>query len=147
MARQRRDAARRVLPVLRPRRECATVVPAGDRPDAGAHPQPVPAFSAPHPVCRHRHEASLCRAIWPQLPKLVCGGCRRLGETARNTAAEHRLPQPMGGRTLHRRSEEHTSELQSLMRISYAVFCLKKKTKHKKTSDSYLNHSKTNTHN
>src|SRR3546814_5764388 len=29
-----------------------------------------------------------------------------------------------------RRSEEHTSELQSLMRISYAVFCLKKKTKH-----------------
>src|SRR3546814_2948879 len=28
------------------------------------------------------------------------------------------------------RSEEHTSELQSLMRISYAVFCFKKKTKH-----------------
>src|SRR3546814_6251822 len=28
------------------------------------------------------------------------------------------------------RSEEHTSELQSLMRISYAVFCLKKKTRH-----------------
>src|SRR3546814_10892506 len=32
-----------------------------------------------------------------------------------------------GGR--ERRSEEHTSELQSLMRISYAVFCLKKKTR------------------
>src|SRR3546814_1778486 len=30
-----------------------------------------------------------------------------------------------------RRSEEHTSELQSLMRISYAVFCLKKKRQHK----------------
>src|SRR3546814_4971122 len=30
------------------------------------------------------------------------------------------------------RSEEHTSELQSLMRISYAVFCLKKKKKKKK---------------
>src|SRR3546814_358577 len=30
------------------------------------------------------------------------------------------------------RSEEHTSELQSLMRISYAVFCLKKKTKHQR---------------
>src|SRR3546814_965022 len=29
---------------------------------------------------------------------------------------------------MRRRSEEHTSELQSLMRISYAVFCLKKKT-------------------
>src|SRR3546814_2021081 len=31
---------------------------------------------------------------------------------------------------LHQRSEEHTSELQSLMRISYAVFCLQKKKKH-----------------
>src|SRR3546814_2176694 len=31
-------------------------------------------------------------------------------------------------RVAHARSEEHTSELQSLMRISYAVFCLKKKT-------------------
>src|SRR3546814_2908535 len=31
------------------------------------------------------------------------------------------------------RSEEHTSELQSLMRISYAVFCLKKKTTNKQT--------------
>src|SRR3546814_7404985 len=31
------------------------------------------------------------------------------------------------GNLCHMRSEEHTSELQSLMRISYAVFCLKKK--------------------
>src|SRR3546814_5453018 len=31
------------------------------------------------------------------------------------------------------RSEEHTSELQSLMRISYAVFCLKKKSNHKQS--------------
>src|SRR3546814_10719591 len=34
------------------------------------------------------------------------------------------------------RSEEHTSELQSLMRISYAVFCLKKKTKQKRNNDT-----------
>src|SRR3546814_9412822 len=34
------------------------------------------------------------------------------------------------------RSEEHTSELQSLMRISYAVFCLKKKKKTKKIKKS-----------
>src|SRR3546814_12103815 len=33
------------------------------------------------------------------------------------------------------RSEEHTSELQSLMRISYAVFCLKKKTKKTKKTE------------
>src|SRR3546814_1909364 len=35
------------------------------------------------------------------------------------------------------RSEEHTSELQSLMRISYAVFCLKKKTKHHNRDNEY----------
>src|SRR3546814_6521623 len=35
----------------------------------------------------------------------------------------------------HQRSEEHTSELQSLMRISYAVFCLKKKKTHRKTKN------------
>src|SRR3546814_10845650 len=35
-----------------------------------------------------------------------------------------------GDRRDHVRSEEHTSELQSLMRISYAVFCLKKKKTH-----------------
>src|SRR3546814_9668270 len=38
------------------------------------------------------------------------------------------------------RSEEHTSELQSLMRISYAVFCLKKK--HKPTTTQHQTHSK-----
>src|SRR3546814_3977561 len=38
-----------------------------------------------------------------------------------------------GGATLDQRSDEHTSELQSLMRISYAVFCLqKKKINHQK---------------
>src|SRR3546814_1625610 len=42
-----------------------------------------------------------------------------------DTAVERAIH--FGARQL--RSEEHTSELQSLMRISYAVFCLKKKTK------------------
>src|SRR3546814_9398604 len=41
------------------------------------------------------------------------------------------------GRPGRDRSEEHTSELQSLMRISYAVFCLKKKKKKKNTSTNY----------
>src|SRR3546814_3903106 len=39
-----------------------------------------------------------------------------------------------------RRSEEHTSELQSLMRISYAVFCLKKKKKKYQSKKLYPNH-------
>src|SRR3546814_6855039 len=38
-----------------------------------------------------------------------------------------RSPVKIGQRQIAKRSEEHTSELQSLMRISYAVFCLKKK--------------------
>src|SRR3546814_7676940 len=38
----------------------------------------------------------------------------------------HIVRAPAGGRIVTSRSEEHTSELQSLMRISYAVFCLKK---------------------
>src|SRR3546814_11493786 len=42
------------------------------------------------------------------------------------------LPKPEDTERQKERSEEHTSELQSLMRISYAVFCLKKKIKKKK---------------
>src|SRR3546814_8072671 len=49
----------------------------------------------------------------------------RPSATARDRPGRH----PVRLRSvLSRRSEEHTSELQSLMRISYAVFCLKKKT-------------------
>src|SRR3546814_9425218 len=43
------------------------------------------------------------------------------------------------GNLFLRRSEEHTSELQSLMRISYAVFCLKKKNEYKHASYTYNN--------
>src|SRR3546814_4860653 len=42
------------------------------------------------------------------------------------------------------RSEEHTSELQSLMRISYAVFCLQKKKNHRTTSRNQLTSVKQN---
>src|SRR3546814_7113565 len=48
----------------------------------------------------------------------------------------HRL-QRSRGRAAEGRSEEHTSELQSLLRSSYAVFCLKKKTEH--TSEPQTN--------
>src|SRR3546814_4660885 len=41
-----------------------------------------------------------------------------------------------GGAAGRDRSEEHTSELQSLMRISYAVFCLKKKNKRNRIGNS-----------
>src|SRR3546814_9806411 len=51
-----------------------------------------------------------------------------------------KAPMPLG------RSEEHTSELQSLMRISYAVFCLKKKNNKKKKPHIYT-YSHTHQHN
>src|SRR3546814_8236865 len=49
------------------------------------------------------------------------------------------------GRRINSRSEEHTSELQSLMRISYAVFCLKKKRKNKNNTEKTEKHKKHNT--
>src|SRR3546814_3333797 len=60
---------------------------------------------------------------------------RRIGEHA----ALDRFQQPVGQRR-GQRSEEHTSELQSLMRISYAVFCLKKKN-NKYTDEKTLKHN------
>src|SRR3546814_8473086 len=83
---------------------------------------------------------------------LLCRGCDGLGRSSvRLTSPDYRFrairsratfasAEPFGGRvapegrvsrptTRRTRSEEHTSEIQSLMRISYAVFCLKKKTK------------------
>src|SRR3546814_12102790 len=78
----------------------------------------------------------------PQPGVGACGRCVGVRQ-------EHRKPRPHGVQlphvaeiaeigVAHRpvdpvRSEEHTSELQSLMRISYAVFCLKKKKQKKKT--------------
>src|SRR3546814_1720667 len=52
-----------------------------------------------------------------------CGRGGRLGSRARPAAGAAAMDQPGHGA----RSEEHTSELQSLMRLSYAVFCFKKK--------------------
>src|SRR3546814_2289515 len=64
----------------------------------------------------------------------------------------HGLPEPMllGGKRevnivrIEPRSEEHTSELQSLMRLSYAVFCLKKKHKHKRHLPTTLMNNENN---
>src|SRR3546814_3230606 len=63
----------------------------------------------------------------------------------RNQPRHRRLP---GSTGIPTRSEEHTSELQSLMRISYAVFCLKKKKNNKKntTNKRQQNNQVTNTH-
>src|SRR3546814_1470421 len=75
----------------------------------------------------------------PALDKLAflgrCGG--RNGRVIGNDHALGReADQRRLGSAVKLRSEEHTSELQSLMRISYAVFCLKKK----KIKQRYNNH-------
>src|SRR3546814_8629958 len=73
-----------------------------------------------------RHRGSLFRGV---------SGWRRWRRHGHRVAQSDRVQRPQarasrGATDLRRqrsRSEEHTSELQSLMRISYAVFCLKKK--------------------
>src|SRR3546814_1755681 len=91
-----------------------TLVRSGGRP--GGHDRAAPRHGAAHHGRRGRGDGRLCG------PGRHGGG-----------ADPATRPGPAGnaGRTGpgHRRSEEHTSELQSLMRISYAVFCLKKKKK------------------
>src|SRR3546814_4650501 len=82
------------------------------------------------------HEEKLARVfLSPQhkaCAQAVMSAMRGAGMTARIDAIGNVVGRyeaaVEGARTLIR-SEEHTSELQSLMRISYAVFCLKKKNK------------------
>src|SRR3546814_5846063 len=60
----------------------------------------------------------------------ICGEETALLESLEGKKGQPRFKPPFPASFgLYGRSEEHTSELQSLMRISYAVFCLKKKTK------------------
>src|SRR3546814_9815837 len=78
-------------------------------------------FRSPR-VCRYRHPgiAGFCRAEG----RYTGARLFRTGLPRRPALHLQARRCPEAGR-----SEEHTSELQSLMRISYAVFCLKKKTK------------------
>src|SRR3546814_3422687 len=73
-------------------------------------------------MARGLHPAAIGGAVVPHHHR------RRMAEAADLQAGfvPHRKAEG-AERALHARSEEHTSELQSLMRISYAVFCLKKK--------------------
>src|SRR3546814_4670482 len=79
----------------------------------------------------------LARGIVGDVEHLDRAAVRRLVSRCLGTAA--------GQRDDGKRSEEHTSELQSLMRISYAVFCLKKKNLETiLTTNDHPQHTKTN---
>src|SRR3546814_4128583 len=80
-------------------------------------------------------EASRWRAIRRLSSAMVCSGS---GAPAKSRSAS-RCAIAFFRRGL-KRSEEHTSELQSLMRISYAVFCLKKKNKDKNHTNNIYTH-------
>src|SRR3546814_3817867 len=56
-----------------------------------------------------------------------CGAQQPVPHGCPSCGAAELMPLGHGTERIEQRSEEHTSELQSLMRISYAVFCLKKK--------------------
>src|SRR3546814_2680635 len=71
---------------------------------------------------------------------LALAGRVRLGGEGVHNPSFQKTKRAWPSRMAHRRSEEHTSELQSLMRISYAVFCLKKKKKQQYTT--YKTHEK-----
>src|SRR3546814_4180088 len=78
-------------------------------------------------AAKARRAAAACHVM--RRPRLRAGGTLtavRLHRRGPNADAMLQPPRLAIPRTA--RSEEHTSELQSLMRISYAVFCLKKKT-------------------
>src|SRR3546814_1953250 len=76
---------------------------------------------------------------WVSMPSLShCSSCAFSGEETRPESSIMRACN--AGQSA--RSEEHTSELQSLMRISYAVFCLKKK----KQEQTIRRTQKTNEH-
>src|SRR3546814_3997070 len=74
---------------------------------------------------RRCRPAAPSRHAEPGLPSSA--RARRVARASESAAPAGRSPQTTASRQRRRRSEEHTSELQSLMRISYAVFCLKKK--------------------
>src|SRR3546814_10295533 len=79
------------------------------------------------PDTRHRADARGC-GFAAAAPPVRGVAARRRGR-GNHRAAARRLLWPRRDLRAPDRSEEHTSELQSLMRISYAVFCLKKKKK------------------
>src|SRR3546814_6267740 len=66
-------------------------------------------------------------ATWEKAEDALRGALRAAGVEWEELPGEGAF---YGPKIEYHRSEEHTSELQSLMRISYAVFCLKKKTNH-----------------
>src|SRR3546814_10497370 len=86
------------------------------------------------------------RAVFhPEVDHLVDGDFVGVIELVVLDQRRLHLRNPLG-QLVGARSEEHTSELQSLMRISYAVFCLTKKKQHKHKTNNKTNIAKLQKH-
>src|SRR3546814_8422168 len=121
--------------------------------DLRPHPYGVPRSSPylqPRPWHRARHPDRPCRASDQTRSRRIIYGTGRFfgGDDALDQSRAYHFRDLSDGRPVHdaalfrlspARSEEHTSELQSLMRISYAVFCLKKKKNIHNTKSESLN--------
>src|SRR3546814_4167884 len=77
-----------------------------------------------HSTTSARHDVSAAHGSVAASAKLRCSG---IAVSADGATRLYCVAQPSVLSPVISRSEEHTSELQSLMRLSYAVFCLKKK--------------------
>src|SRR3546814_4712905 len=79
-----------------------------------------------------RSTPSVTRGRWPwgSTALWVADSSGPISQSFRASPAHTSVPTRTPACRMRSRSEEHTSELQSLMRISYAVFCLKKKKIH-----------------
>src|SRR3546814_7300445 len=109
------------------------------------------ASDRPEIVSMMRHAQSPTLPAW--IGKALLNACApgaiasalRAPRTRPVAASNHRVERPLGSHSACCRSEEHTSELQSLMRISSAVFCLKKKKKLQANTTSHHRQNITNT--
>src|SRR3546814_1690014 len=92
-------------------------------------------IDSPHGLSCHEVSSSVRRTgVVPRADvQRVVPAAAKKAEAQRSNFADRRGIAVVGG-VERNRSEEHTSELQSLMRITYAVFCLKKQTRKKEHS-------------
>src|SRR3546814_2296909 len=113
----------------------ATVVPGGDTSSITLACEPETASWTDWLRVDHGANLETIEAITRAITRRVAEHRRGEKEVVRDTASARELSEAklsllnaqVEPHFLYNRSEEHTSELQSLMRISYAVFCLKKK--------------------
>src|SRR3546814_1334140 len=123
-------------PVARKNTENTTAYGAGAKPDARAVigrwaglESDEPLRTASFVPSQYRKRKTGLSARCRMLQTMLHGGRggNRTPDTGIFNPLLYQLSYPAGTLRRWARSEEHTSELQSLMRISYAVFCLKKK--------------------